>query len=210
MKLSERPLAFVDVETTGLDATRHEIIEVAVVFDTSVVIRADASWANHLTIEGDIAYWTTLVKPERIDDAEPFALKINGYADKPQDWAYAPSAATVANILREFVTREGANPVLVGHNVSFDRDFISNMLLREGFKQRVSHNVVDTGALAYEHLVPCGLESLSLDAVRRSLGMPTDGAHRALQDAKDARTVYHRLSRATTFDRALWKFRKRK
>jgi DNA polymerase-3 subunit epsilon len=210
MKLSERPLAFVDVETTGLDSSKHEIIEVAVVFDTSVVIRADASWANHLTIEGDIAYWTTRVKPERIEDAEPFALKINGYADKPQDWAYAPSAAWVSDILRELVTREGANPVLVGHNVSFDRDFLSNMLLRQGFTQHVAHNVVDTGALAYEHLVPCGLESLSLDAVRRILGMPTEGAHRALQDAKDARTVYHRLSRATSFDRAVWKFRNRK
>lgn len=206
MKLSERPLAFVDVETTGLDPNRHEVIEVAVAFDDDVFRRVGAPWAMQLRREEpDVAVWHTRIRPERIEDAEPKALEVNGY--RADLWADAPTAEEVVTTLVALLTREGADPVIVGHNVSFDRDFLNATLRRAGSKARVSHHAVDTVALCYEHLVPCGLGSLSLDNVRRFLNIPTFGAHAALKDAVDAREVYRRLTRASVLDRALWRMR---
>jgi DNA polymerase-3 subunit epsilon len=206
MRLSERPLAFIDVETTGLDPNKHEVIDVAVVFDDSVFERIGAPWAMHLRREEpDIAIWHTRIRPERIGDAEPKALEVNGYLEA--DWADAPTAVEVAHTIETLLTRAGADPVIVGHNVSFDRDFLNALLRRSGSKAQVSYHALDTVTLCYEHLVPCGLESLSLDNVRKFLNIPTFGSHAALKDAVDARTVYRKLTRSTFIDRALWRMR---
>jgi len=206
VRLSERPLAFIDVETTGLDPNRHEVIEVAVVFDESVFRRLGAPWALLLhRDEPDLAVWHTRIRPERIGDADPKALRVNRY--DPERWANAPTAAEVADDIVALLTREGADPVIVGHNVSFDRDFLNATLRGVGSRARVSHHTVDTVTLCHEHLVPCGLESLSLDNVRRFLGIPTEGSHAALKDAIDARDVYHRLTRSSRLRRLLWRLR---
>lgn len=209
MKLSERPLAFIDTETTGLDPSKHEVIDVAVVFDDDVFRRVGAPWAMQLRREEpDVAVWHTRIRPERIEDAEPKALEVNGY--RADLWADAPTAAEVAHTIANLLTRAGADPVIVGHNVSFDRDFLNALLRRSGSKAQVSYHAVDTVALCYEHLVPCGLESLSLDNVRRFMGIPTAGGHAALKDALDAREVYRRLTRASVLDRVLWRMKSRR
>lgn len=202
MELRERPIAFIDVETTGLDPTRHEVIDVAVVFDDEVLRRTGAPWTRLLRCEGpDAAVWHTRIQPERIGDADPKALEVNGYS--PDGWKRAPNADQVGDTLVELLVDSKA--ILVGHNVTFDRDFIAQMLMRQGRPARLGYHAIDTVTLCHEHLVPCGLKSLSLDNVRRFLGIPTVGSHAALKDALDARTVYHRLSRATVLDRLVWR-----
>lgn len=209
MKLSERPLAFIDTETTGLDPNRHEIIDVAVVFDASVLRRVGSPWTATLSREEpDIAVWHTRVRPERIGDAEPKALEVNGYNER--DWEDAPTFAEIAPTLAKLLTRDGADPVIVGHNVNFDRDFINAAFRRAGTTHKVSYHTVDTVTLCYEHLVPCGLEFLSLDNVRRFMGIPTFGSHAALKDAVDARQVYNRLIRSSVFERTRWRMRSRR
>lgn len=48
--------------------------------------------------------------------------------------------------------------------------------------------------LAYEHLVPKGLGSLSLDRIRGFLGWSHDGAHTAMVDTRDCRRLFHELT----------------
>lgn len=201
MGLKDRPLAFIDVETTGLSCQMHEVIDVAVVFFVED-LKSNAPWTRLLRREGPLAVWHTKVRPERIEDAEPKALEVNGYS--PEEWAGAPTASEIADTLEALLTRSGADPILVGHNVSFDKDFLNATLQRAGRSQQVSYHIVDTVTLCYEHLVPCGLSSLSLDNVRKFLKIPTEGSHAALKDALDALTVYTRLVRATPEDRAAW------
>ena len=71
-----KALAFCDVETTGLDPARHEIIELA-------VIRVEP---RTLQVVDDLSL---RVRPGRIADADLRALEINGY--NPGDWASALS-----------------------------------------------------------------------------------------------------------------------
>ena len=186
MRTPFRPTAWIDVETTGLDPRRHEIIDVAVVFD-----RHQAPGWLDLVEQDDYAYYTTLIRPERIEDAEPKALEINGYAADPARWEGAPTFAEVAHTLGRMLM-----PVVcVGHNVAFDVDFIQTALLRTSFPVRLGYQKVDTVTLAHEHLVQAGLVRLSLDSIREFLGWSKEGAHAALKDALDARRLHKLLVR---------------
>jgi DNA polymerase-3 subunit epsilon len=181
--LSRRPLAFLDTETTGLDPTTHEVIEIA-------IIREDPG--------GLVDTWSTKIKPRDIGAADEYALKVNGYTEEA--WADAPTMAEVAprilNLLRD--------SVIVGHNVSFDEAFINSSLKRAGVDRRIPYHKVDTVTLAYEHLVPYGLTSLSLDNIRKFLGWSLDGAHTALKDTEDARQLFKLLVNARRRDRIRW------
>ena len=62
---------FVDTETTGLDHTKHEMLEIAIV----VIENGEKT-----TIERKI-------KPTNLETAQPKALEVNGYNE--EEWAEA-------------------------------------------------------------------------------------------------------------------------
>lgn len=198
LPLAERPIAYIDTETTGLSATYHEVLEVAVVFDRAV---AERLRLPHLVApEGeDYSYYCTKVKPVRLDVAEPIALKVNGYTDEA--WADAPDAASVVKVLQILIK----DAVLVGHNVAFDKGFIESMIQRTGSRFRFGHHSIDTVTLAIEHLVCMGAESVSLDHICPILGISNANNHTALADALRCRSAYRALVRAGEPDRLRWK-----
>ena len=183
-------LSFIDVETTGLQPYTHEVIEVAVVSERP---------------DGLSDIWSSKVAPSRLREASPVALELNGFT--PEDWKDAPSIGTVA--LQVQAALKGR--VAVGHNVSFDLDFLSALCVEAGGSKPGSweevlgiEGSIDTAQLVREHLFPTGLESASLDAVRKWLGIPMEGNHRALKDALDCQFVYGKLNRATALERKWW------
>jgi DNA polymerase III epsilon subunit-like protein len=180
------PLCFLDTETTGLSAEKHEILSVAIVTENE---------------DGTVERWESKVAPRRIEAAHPKALEVNGYTE--QGWADAPDMVEVAPIVAAKL--DGA--IVIGHNVNFDIRFVEAMFAEAGIDQEINHRgIVDTVTLAREHLKPTGLKSVSLDNCRRWLGWSMAGAHEALQDADDARRLYHTLCRASGFQRMVWKF----
>jgi DNA polymerase-3 subunit epsilon len=201
-------LAFIDTETTGLDPQVHEVIEIAIILTHS---------------NGRTLTYHRKIKPERLDVADPIALKVNGYAANPEAWDDALPMSAVGpeillfldNALSDGVILAGHNVVLVGHNVSFDREFLIQNLKRAGLKGNISHRTIDTITLAYEHLQPLGLKSMALDAVRKFLGWSKVGAHTALKDAEDTQRLFQ-LTWGMTFWRRcllrarLWRLRKSK
>jgi len=180
--LGEKPLVCVDVETTGLDENEHEILEISIIaLDGSVILH-------------------TKVKPQNIEAAHPKALEVNGYNEA--DWADAPTWNEIAPKVKEALT----DVVLMGQNVSFDMRFINAALKRTDVGNAgISYHLVDTVTLAYVHLVPCGLRSVSLGAVCEFLGYSNEGAHSALADTQRTLKVYRALSRATWFSRLWWR-----
>lgn len=183
-----------DTETTGLpDNPFAEILEIAVV-----------------GLAGDVLL-NTKVRPTRMDEALKFdeegvrrALEINGYNE--EGWRSAPTFAEVA----QDVVRVFEHKVIVGQNPHFDREFIVRGLTHAGVDKayrKLSRHVVDTTTLAWEHLVPCGLDRLNLDAICGFLGIPLDRAtrHGALADAQACRQAYLTLLRASEEQRAAWK-----
>lgn len=168
-------LAFIDLETTGLDPSRHEILEIA-------VVRVDG-----LTLE-ELDHVTLRVRPDRIENADPFALHVNGYS--PDGWKDAVRLRDALLRIRPLL--EGA--VLAGHNVGFDRSFLDVAWRWASVKPpEMDHHVFDTGTLAWVLVTMNASESLSLGPVCEALDIPHDEPHRALQDARASLEVARRL-----------------
>lgn len=170
-----KAIAFVDIETTGLDPDRHEILEVAVVrVDPDALIVLEEK--------------SVLVQPERLSDADPEALAVCGYSASvwsralPLKWALR----AIAPLL------DGA--LIAGHNVGFDWSF-----LEAGFRRaelplpRVDYHRLDTASLAWLLKANDEVDSVSLDAVCAYFGIDRPRPHRALQDARCAHQVALRM-----------------
>lgn len=168
-KLGEKPLVFLDVETSGLDPAVHEILEFAGIKNNgSLVLK---------------------IKPRRIHNASPKALEVNGY--NGAEWSDAADFREAAKLIFEFLR----DSVLVAHNARFDVDFVSALLREAGIQERVDYHIVDTIGLAYVFLVPNGLESLALAPVCKFLGVePEPRMHRALAGANSCKKVYEQLA----------------
>lgn len=164
-------LAFIDTETTGLDPNKHEILEIAVVVEQDGKV---------------IDKFVGKIKPKMIASAEPKALEMNGYAKNPEAWSTAPTMEEVGPILVKML--EGCT--LVGHNVSFDEDFLKQNLKRAGVLGKIPYHKIDTVTLVYEHLSPLGLKRVSLDSVRDFLSWDKEGAHTAMKDVEDTRKLF--------------------
>jgi DNA polymerase III subunit epsilon len=185
--MPRRDLAFVDVETTGLDPSQHEIIEICVVRENA---------------DGETRTFYTKIHPEHLDRADPEALRVNGYSDEL--WRSSPGASEpLVGELRDILR----DTVVVGHNVEFDLAFIKP-LWESFYTDYPSRWIkIDTTTLVHEHLMPCGLKSYRLVAVREFLGWSLLDAHTADRDVSDTRRLYHLLMRATVFHRLWWTLR---
>jgi len=176
-----RKLCFVDVETTGLDAYKHAIIEIA-------VIREDGK------------SFAARVQPSENDlrNADPVALEINKYTEK--EWAGSISPRVAAKQAADIM--QGC--VIVGHNVHFDISFLKELFEAQGVQCWFVPRLVDTQVLSFEHLH--FLRSHSLDNLRVFFGWSLDGAHSALIDVLDTQKLFYKLRRASVLSRLWWRF----
>ena len=174
-----KPLAFIDIETTGLSIEEgHEIIEIAI-------------------LKGDISYYVK-VTPQHIERANPKALEINKY--NPTRWFGAISPRKAANETAQIL--QGCR--IVAHNPSFDMGFLRDLWDLHNIECYVDYRYIDTIVLSHEHLESIGCRSLSLDNIRRFMGWSRLGSHTALADVEDTRRLYNTLCRATVFHRLYW------
>jgi DNA polymerase-3 subunit epsilon len=156
----------VDTETTGLRPGSDRVIEVA-----GVRLR-----------NGEIiGSFQSLINPER--RIPSFIVKFTGIT--PEMLVDAPKAAEILPDFLQFI--EGA--VLVGHNLSFDLNFLAReaQLLGQAFPDEG----LDTIPLA-RRLLP-GLKRFKLDMVANYLKIPASNRHRAMGDTQVTAAVFLRL-----------------
>lgn len=158
-----------DLETTGLHALTHRIIEIA-----AVRFRGDGKVLEQ---------FEQLIDPGCDIPAE--ATAVHGIRDR--DVAGKP---TIAETLPRFLQFLGDAPsVMMAHNASFDMGFLDMAWgrLRQGGP---SHTVVDTIPLARERL-PLG--NYKLETIGRHLGLIDRERHRALDDSVLLKNVFLNL-----------------
>jgi len=106
----ERPLAWFDLETTGISTVTDRIIEIHI---------------NRQNVDGSVTEYYTLVNPEVSID--PGATKIHGHTD--ESLKDAPKFADVADDIMSFI--EGCD--FGGYNIKrFDIPLLNEELLRAG------------------------------------------------------------------------------
>jgi DNA polymerase-3 subunit epsilon len=175
----EARYAVVDLETTGLDPRRDEIVSFA-----SIPIE-DA----RVIVGGTRA---TVVRPTRMPEAE--TIRIHGL--RPADLADAPALPDVLDLMLESLTGR----VLVAHVAWVERGFLAAALKRAGL--RLAEPVLDTSVLARQVLAPEDLgdeRASSLAELVRKLGLPVHSPHIAEGDALTTAQLF--LAVATHLDR---------
>jgi DNA polymerase-3 subunit epsilon len=181
LPLSEAPLAFVDLEMTGLDAKRDRVVEVCI----ERVRGAGVEERLH-----------SLVRPEGGETGNVHVHGIDhaALADAP---VFVELADRVAALL------EGA--VLVAHGASWDVAFLEAEMKRAGRAVTVPF-YLDTLNLSRRAF---GLPKHSLDALRAHFGIACGPAHRADTDVRALRAVFDRCAAALepTTPRDLWEVR---
>ena len=169
------PIAFLDIETTGLDPERHEIIEIA-------VQRVDPVTLHPLRT------LNMKVHPEHLETADPVALRVAGF--EPAAWRLS---RPLDHALREAAPLL-AGALVAGHNVGFDWRFLERNYRRRGLPlPMVDYHRLDTASLAWPLLSSGELRSLSLDSLCTYFGIPRPSPHRALADVKATILVARRL-----------------
>lgn len=172
-----QPLAFVDIETTGIDREKHEIIEIGCVI--AKVKDGVLTVVDQLNLK---------VQPRHIETAEPQALRINGYNEA--DWLFAVS---LESAMKTFVEQtEGA--IFLAHNITFDYPFIEKALTECGLENRMYFQKIDTLSLAFGILhTNDDLGKLSLRALCDQFGIENKNAHSAFSDAYALYEVFKKL-----------------
>lgn len=161
-------MIILDLETTGLDPLRHEIIEIgAVNVDTG-------------------ATFEVKIYPLRIKDAEPEALAVNGY--RPEAWEDALLLPNALKLLSEFVGKK--QPTMMAYNVSFDRAFLEKAHKDCDLPYPFHYHHFDLLTLAWFKLG----KAMSLRNTCLALEIePEADVHRALAGALSAKNVYEKL-----------------
>lgn len=173
-------LAFIDTETTGLDVDRHELIEIGCVL-------ARQEWNDgKLTLIPEKEF-EVKVKPTRIQDADPVALRVNGYEES--DWIFAHDLKNAMLLFSEFTK----DAIFVSHNLAFDAGFIDKAFRQTGVSNQMHYPRLDTISLAFARLFSHDDLKFSLHALSEYFGIKNPNAHSALSDARTLCQLYENI-----------------
>lgn len=166
--------AFIDIETTGLNLLKHEIIEIGCVLTTP-------------SLEV-IEEFELKIKPKHIESADPVALKVNHY--NPDLWESAYDEEKAIKILLEKVK----DCIMVGHNVAFDAGFLEYAFNKIQTMNTMHYHKLDTVSIAWAklHNSP-NLERFSLHEMCMHFNIENKNPHTGLGDARATYELYKKL-----------------
>lgn len=182
--MKRHKLAFVDLETTGLDPFRHEIIEIGIVLAEQ---KRDLFGKQSLEL---ISEHEMLLRPEHIATADPKALGVAKY-DKHR-WEKAVSQKE--GLVWAAALLEGT--VFIAQNVSFDWGFIRKAGNEYGidFEKAVHYHKLDLASMVFGKLYhDPKLSRFSLRELTDYFGVKNENAHTALADARATFEVCKKL-----------------
>jgi DNA polymerase-3 subunit epsilon len=169
------PIALVDVETTGRDASADRIVEVGIAIARNGVVVERKNW---------------LVNPGRPIPQE--AIDVHKITD--EDVKHAPIFEAVAEEIGAMLV--GCVPA--AYNASFDRAFLANEFARAGSSSpapALRKDVEWIDPLVWARELQSEERSRALAEVAARLGIALENAHRASDDAEAALRVLLTLGR---------------
>jgi DNA polymerase-3 subunit epsilon len=175
-KWAELPIALIDVETTGRDASVDRVVEIGIAIARGGEIVERRNW---------------LVNPGRPIPKE--ASDVHKITD--DDVKDAPPFAAVVHDIAEAL----AGCVPAAYNAAFDRAFLGNEIARAampaGVPPALQRNVEWVDPLVWARELQQGERSRALGEVAARLGIGLENAHRASDDAEAALRVMLALGR---------------
>jgi DNA polymerase-3 subunit epsilon len=183
--LAEAPLAFVDLEMTGLDAKKDRVVEVCI------------ERVRGALLEDRIH---SLIRPDDVGEGREIG-NVHVHGIDAAALATAPTFVEIAD--RVAALLDGG--VFVAHGAAWDIGFVEAEMSRAGRPLTVPF-YLDTLTLSRRAF---GLPRHSLDALRVHFGFDTARAHRADADVQTLRDVFGRCVAALepVTPRDLWEVR---
>lgn len=172
--MKKHNLAFIDIETTGINVIKHEIIEIGCVITTP-----------KLKI---IEKFELKIKPEHIESADKTALKINHY--NPEDWI---SASTLEDTMK-ILSKKVKDCIMVGQNVAFDSSFLDFAFSKLELENTMHYHKLDTISIAWAKLHKNKkIKRFSLREMCELFDIKNKHPHSALSDAYATYELYKKL-----------------
>lgn len=160
MRFRDRPLAITDIETTGLDAAVHEIIEIAVLIVDQNTFRI-------------LDRYHARVRPEHIRTGAAKALQVVGYSAKA--WKQAVTLETAM----EVYAKKAHDAVFCSYNVFLAYSFMDAAFKYAGVEDPTDYHRLDLFTLAWSRL---GMTSLNLDGICKRLDIEPEPTPRRAMD----------------------------
>ncbi|MEK7125155.1 MAG: 3'-5' exonuclease [Patescibacteria group bacterium] len=168
------PLAITDVETTGLDVRRHEIIEIGLV----VVHQKTFEITDTLDVK---------VIPTHIETAAPDSSIVAGY--RPDHWT---GAITLENAMAQYAAKT-KGMIFTAHNVSFDWQFIEEAFRLTKLSHGLDYHQIDIPSIAWA-LLKKPKPRMRLSALCDYFGIEREPSpHRGINGAMKAYEVLKKL-----------------
>lgn len=170
-----KPILVVDVETTGLDPAKDNVVQIA------------AYKLNGNTRLGDPPF-VTYVRPEtRISDT---AEAVHGL--KLTDLREAPS---ISEAIRAFDAYAPPDAILCGHNIAFDAAFLKAAYTTAGIKFPFDYHFLDVWSVSFFLLETqrIKLDPHNLTALCDLYGIPRSHKHDALEDVRATALILCRM-----------------
>lgn len=161
-------IIFLDTETTGLDPSRHEVWDIALIGE-------------------DGQEWEAHIRPAKGASADPTALRMTRFYERTADvnWQWLK-----ADFVAEEIALRTAGKHLVAAVPSFDAAFLAALLRSQGQCEAWHYHLIDVETLIAGKL---GLRPpLDSEKLSRAIGVEPDlfDRHTALGDARWARAMY--------------------
>lgn len=171
--IKERPLAFVDLEFTGL-AADHEILQIAVVL-------------VHQPDFAVIGEWQTKVKPTRLENGDAKALKLVGYTAKK--WK---DAIPLRDALQQFnvIVKDA---VLIGFNVVGDFYQLKKSYHQVGLLPAYHWQVLDVQSMIFSELYRSNMDGFRMREVVKYFRLKNRHWHDALADTRATYEIFMKL-----------------
>ncbi len=171
---SDQPIIVLDVETSGLSPFQDRVIEIAV-----LIIGPKDRWM-----------WSSLVRPAPLPLLSSTIVALTGITSEML--ADAPVSASVFSAFYQLC---GVNPLVLGHNVAFDIQFLTSEFARIGLKwlpiPLCTLNLARQ--LRFRANFPALGHRLSLDALCALWGVTRPARHRAADDVLATEQIALRL-----------------
>ncbi len=152
-----KSICFVDIETSGLNASYNRIIEIGIIrVENGEIVRE----------------FNSLINPEGLVD--PFVENLTGI--KTEDLEKAPTFYEIKDELSDILE----DSVFVAHSVRFDYGFIRNEFKRIG----ISFNSKHFCTVKLSRLLYPNLKKHNLDSIIENFNIDCKNRHRAFDDAK--------------------------
>jgi DNA polymerase-3 subunit epsilon len=168
MDYLDRPLAITDIETTGLDAQRHEIIEIGLIVAEQKTLKI-------------LDKFEVKIKPTHIQTAQKKGLERNGYNEK--EWRKAWDLKDALEIYAE----KAKNGIFVAQNAYVDWSFLAEAFKNTGVEDPTDYHRIDLFSVGWAMRNKFGLTKFSLSSMCKQLGIELEPMpHRAMNGAKKA------------------------